>query len=239
MSSNSDKTIRVATTAAGAALAYYGFKKGGVAGTIVGVVGAGLATSSAAAVAGVAHAREVREVVEVKASPTDAYNMWSCFENFPRFMQNVLEVRKTGERTWRWTVEGPLGKRLEWDAELTRSRPEKLIAWRSTTADVPNSGAVHFEPTPRGTRVFVVMTFGQPAGPIGALVAKVTGGDPRSMVRACLRRFKQLIEAVETAQDVQRYKPKRIGSIEEIEKVVIPRTGDMKKTSSRRRPILF
>ena len=202
---NSDKTVRVATAAAGAALAYYGFKKGGVAGTIVGVVGAGLATSSAAA--GAASEREVREVVEVKASPADAYEMWSRFEELPRLLRNVSEVRRTGERTWRWMAKGPLGRRVEWDAELIRSRPGRLIEWRSITEDFPNSGAVHFEPTPRGTRVFVVMKFARPAGPIGALVEKMMGRDPRSMVRAALRRFKRSIEAGKAAQAEQLYLP--------------------------------
>jgi uncharacterized membrane protein len=197
--SNNERAAQVATAAAGAALALYGFKKGGITGTIVGVMGAGIATKTIASVAGVpitsaSTPREVREVVEVAASREEAYEMWSRLEDFPRFMANVSEVRKTGDRTYRWTVEGPLGQRIEWDAEVTHSLPGQLIAWRSTNADVPNSGEVRFEATQHGTRVLVIMRYGQTAGPIGALVARLTGSDPKAMVQQDLHRFKRLIE---------------------------------------------
>ncbi|HKY06267.1 MAG TPA: SRPBCC family protein [Blastocatellia bacterium] len=199
-----ERVAQVAAAAAGAALAYYGFKKGGVTGTIVGVMGAGIATTTIATAAGAqvgpASQREVRQVVEVMASPEEAYKMWSRFEDFPRFMANVVEVRKTGANTWRWVAEGPLDDQIEWDSELTADRPGKIIAWRSTTPGVPNSGEVLFEPTEHGTRVLVVMRYGQAAGPIGALVDRVTGSGPESVVRQYLRRFKQLIEAGPVAQ---------------------------------------
>ena len=184
--------------AAATALATYGFKIGGVVGAAVGIVGAGLTATELAAAAGMPltpTSHEVRETIEVMASPEQAYEVWSRFEEFPRFMANALEVRKTGERALHWVVEGPLGQRIEWDAKIAASEPGEFIAWRSTTADINNSGEVHFERTKRGTRVLVVMTFGQPIGPIGAVVAKVTGSDPQRGVRQDLRSFKRLIEA--------------------------------------------
>jgi uncharacterized membrane protein len=210
---DNDKKSHMVKAAAATALAAYGFKKGGFVGTAVGIVGASLTATEIAAAAGVmlvpAAPREVRQAIEVMTSPEDAYAVWSRFESFPSFMQNVIEVRKTGDRTWHWVVEGPLGQRIEWDAEVTANQPGKLISWRSTTADVDNSGEVRFEPTEHGTRVFVFMTFGQPVGPIGAAVAKVTGSDPQKMVREDMRRFKRLIEAGETARVVQLWKPEK------------------------------
>ena len=208
-----DKTSHVVKAAAATALAAYGFKKGGIVGTTVGIVGASITATEIAAAAGVSLVpstpREVRQAIEVMATPEKAYEMWSRFEAFPSFMQNVIEVRKTGDRTFHWVVEGPLGQRIEWDAEVTVNEPGKFIGWRSTTADIDNSGAVRFEPTEHGTRVFVLMTFNQPVGPIGAVVAKVTGSDPQKMVRQDLRRFKQLIEAGEIARVVQLWKPEK------------------------------
>ncbi|MGA9773538.1 MAG: SRPBCC family protein [Blastocatellia bacterium] len=208
-----DKTSHVVKAAAATALAAYGFKRGGIVGTTVGIVGASITATEIAAAAGVSilpsTPREVNQAVEVMASPEKAYEMWSRFEAFPSFMQNVIEVRRTGDRTWHWVVEGPLGQRIEWDAEVTVNEPGRFIAWRSTTADVDNNGAVRFEPTEHGTRVFVFMTFNQPAGPIGAVVAKVTGSDPQKMVRQDLRRFKQLIEAGEIARVVQLWNPEK------------------------------
>jgi uncharacterized membrane protein len=197
--SNDGKTFHVVKAAAATALAAYGFKRGGLVGNAVGIVGAGLTASEIAAAAGMPLTsptpHEVRETVEVMASPEEAYKAWSRFEDFPRFMSNVVEVRKTGDRRSHWVVEGPLGQRIEWDAETTTNEPGEFIAWRSTTPDIDNSGEVRFERTPHGTRILVVMTFGPTVGPIGAVVAKVTGSAPQSLVRQDLRRFKQLIEA--------------------------------------------
>lgn len=196
--------------AAATALAAYGFKKGGLVGAAVGVVGAGLTATELAAAAGMpltSYPCEVRQNIEVKASPEEAYNIWSRFDEFPRFMANVIEVRKTGERTTHWIVEGPLGQSIEWDARITANEPGEFIAWRSTTADIDNSGQVHFEPTARGTRVLVVMTFGQPTGPIGAVVSKIIGSDPDDIVREDLRRFKQLIETGKVARALQTGRP--------------------------------
>jgi uncharacterized membrane protein len=89
---NNDKATHVLKAAAATALAAYGFKRGGLVGTAIGIVGAGLGATEIAAVAGVPLAesapREVRETVDVQASPEEAYEIWSCFEDFPRFMRN-------------------------------------------------------------------------------------------------------------------------------------------------------
>ena len=203
--SNNDKTMQVATAAAGAAIAYLGFRKGGVIGNTVAVVGTSIAATSIAAASGIAlsPACEVRQSIDVMASPEDAFEMWSRFEDFPRFMENVIGVRKTGDRTYHWTIEGPLGERIEWDAEVINMQPGRLISWRSTTAEVNNRAEIRFEPTRHGTRVLVVMNYDQPIGPIGKVVAKVTGGDPDELVRQDLRRFKQLIETGEVTGVVQ------------------------------------
>src|SRR5918912_1028058 len=99
MSSN-EKTIQVAAAAAAAALAFFGFKKGGVAGATVGIMGAGIVATSIAAAAGLPVVsntpREVRETLEVMASPQEAFQTWSRFEDFPRFMSSVVDVRRTG-----------------------------------------------------------------------------------------------------------------------------------------------
>jgi uncharacterized membrane protein len=212
---NNKKTLHVVRAAAATALAAYGFKRGGVVGTAVGIVGAGLTAGELVAATGMplTHSTpiEVRQSIEVMASPEEAYGIWSHFGEFPRFMANVVEVRKTGDRTWHWVVEGSLGQHVEWDAEMTADEPGEYIAWRSTTAGIDDGGEVHFERTEHGTHVLVIMTFGQPVGPIGAVVAKVSGGAPDALVRQDLRRFKQLIEAGGFAQASGPSDPGRMG----------------------------
>src|SRR3954463_15260954 len=108
---NNDKATHVLKVAVATALAAYGFKRGGLVGTAIGIVGAGLGATEIAAVAGVPLAEsapiEVRETVDVRATPEAAYEIWSRFEGFPRFMRNVIEVRRTSANTWHWSIEGP------------------------------------------------------------------------------------------------------------------------------------
>lgn len=190
---------RVMKAAAATALAAYGFKKGGLVGKAIGIVGAGLGATEIAAAAGVPLAqsapREVRETIDVTASPEEAYHFWSRFEDFPRFMSKVIDVRPASANTWHWTVEGPLSQPIEWDARIVADVPGKLIAWRSTTAGMDNRAEVRFERTANGTRVLVFMRSALPAGPIGTIVAWLTKGDPGMKLRQDLRRFKQQIEA--------------------------------------------
>ncbi len=44
-------------------------------------------------------AQRVHESIEVEAPFETVFRYWSNFENFPNFMQNVEEVRMTGENT--------------------------------------------------------------------------------------------------------------------------------------------
>lgn len=203
-----DTAMRVMKAATATALAAYGFKKGGLVGKAIGIVGAGLGATEIAAVAGVPLAqsapREVRESIDVMASPEKAYHFWSRFEDFPSFMSKVIDVRQTSAKTWRWTVEGPLGQPVEWDARVIADVPGKLIAWRSTTAGMANRAEVRFERTANGTRVLVFMRNALPAGPLGAIVAWLTKGDPGMRVQQDLRRFKQQIEAGDGARAAQR-----------------------------------
>ena len=72
------------------------------------------------------------------------YNQWTQFEEFPRFMEGVEEVRQLDDAHQHWrAVVG--GKTKEWDAELVEQVPDQRIAWRSTSG-APNAGTVSFIP---------------------------------------------------------------------------------------------
>ncbi|HST19605.1 MAG TPA: hypothetical protein VLR90_00670, partial [Blastocatellia bacterium] len=75
--SENDKKSHVVKAAAATALAAYGFKKGGIVGTTVGIVGASITATEIAAAAGVSLVpstpREVQQAIEVMASPEEAY----------------------------------------------------------------------------------------------------------------------------------------------------------------------
>ena len=95
---------------------------------------------------------------EVEAPVAQVYAYWRDFSNFPSFMPDVQEVTVTGPATSHWKVSGPLGKSVEWDAEITEDVPNERISWRSLEgASVRHAGTVRFVPAPgdRGTEVRV------------------------------------------------------------------------------------
>jgi uncharacterized membrane protein len=146
--------------------------------------------------------RMSRSVV-VNRTPEALYRFWHDFENFPRFMYHLRDVRTIGETTSHWVANGPADSRVEWDAEITADTPNELIAWRSVEgADVENSGIVQFErrPSGRGTIVRVEIEYRPPGGAAGALVARLFNESPEQQIYDDLHRMKQLIETGEVVR---------------------------------------
>ena len=67
----------------------------------------------------------------VDAPVERVYEFWNEFENFPRFMSHVHEVRRIGPDRTHWVVAGPGGTPIEWDAVVTRRVPNEEIGWRT------------------------------------------------------------------------------------------------------------
>ena len=84
----------------------------------------------------------VEESVEVEVPVRTAYNQWTQFEEFPRFMEGVESIRQLDDTHLHWTAE-IAGARREWDAEITEQRPDERVAWRSTSGTT-NAGVVTF-----------------------------------------------------------------------------------------------
>ena len=140
--------------------------------------------------------------VTINRAPADLYRFWRDFQNLPRFMPHLSSVRVDTARHSHWVAQGPAGTTVEWDAEITDDRPDALIAWRSLAgADVDHAGSVRFEAAPggRGTFVRVCMEYHPPGGALGTVVATLFGEEPGQHMHEGLRRFKQLMEAGETA----------------------------------------
>jgi uncharacterized membrane protein len=133
----------------------------------------------------------VQEETTVDVPVRTAYDQWTQFEEFPKFMDSVHEIRQLDDKRLHWKAD-VLGKPIEWNAEIVEQIPDKRIAWRSTTG-TPNSGVVRFESLgPMRTKIVLEMTY-TPEGPVEAV------GDAMGAVsleaRGNLKRFKEMIEA--------------------------------------------
>ncbi len=140
-------------------------------------------------------AQRIHESIEVQAPLRDVFVYWSNFQNFPRIMRNVEEVRATGPDTTRWRVKGPLGKTIEYDARTTEMDPTRGIAWQSVEGEVENSGQVRFEEVAVDrTRIEVTMNYADPpGGKVGEVVAEVIY-NPEREVREDLENFASRVE---------------------------------------------
>src|SRR4051812_23255494 len=96
--------------------------------------------------------------IEVNVPASTAYNQWTQFEDFPRFMEGITEVRQLDDTHLHWCADVG-GKRKEWDAEITEQIPDKRIAWRSVSG-APNGGVVTFHRISDDvTRIMVQMEY--------------------------------------------------------------------------------
>jgi uncharacterized membrane protein len=176
-----------------------------LAGGVV-LLGAGLAYAAARALSKpegeVARDVHIETSIAIDRSPEELYAFWRDFTNLPVFMMNLESVTLLDSVRSHWIANGPLGKRVEWDAEVYNDKENELIAWRSLeNADVLNAGSVRFEAGPEGHGTFVRVTvnYNPPAGAIGASLAKFLGAEPQQLIKEDLRRLKQMMEAGEMA----------------------------------------
>jgi uncharacterized membrane protein len=86
---------------------------------------------------------KITKSVEVDVPVTTAYNQWTQFEDFPRFMEGVESVRQLDDKTLEWKAE-IAGVERSWRAEIVDQIPDRRISWRSTSG-TRNNGIVTFE----------------------------------------------------------------------------------------------
>jgi uncharacterized membrane protein len=137
----------------------------------------------------------IQRWTDVAVPVNKAYDAWTQWEEWPKFMHRVLEVKPAeddddggdkihySEKIWFWT--------REWDGEITDQRKNDRIAWK-TDSGMQHSGIVSFHKLDDNlTRVMVDMDF-FPTG----LVEKMASGMRfvKRAVQADLARFKAYVE---------------------------------------------
>src|SRR5688572_23434585 len=123
--------------AAGGALAVYGLSRRDTTGAVTGLIGAGLLTRAITnmettrlvGVGGGRRAIDVQKTLTIHAPVEEVFRFWSHYENFPRFMTRIREVRDNGNGRSHWVADGPAGSAVAWDAEITRFEPNRILAW--------------------------------------------------------------------------------------------------------------
>ncbi len=136
--------------------------------------------------------QRLKKTIEVKAPLSNAYNQWTQFEEFPRFMSAIRSVHQEDDTHLRWSARFWGGVDEQWKVEITEQEPDSHISWRSVSGTV-NAGTIFFDDIGEGlTRVRLAMIY-DPEGFVENL------GDALGMVNRgvdnALRGFKGFIEA--------------------------------------------
>jgi len=144
-----------------------------------------------------------KQSIDVDASAHSAYEQWSLFEELPRFMEGVQEVRRLTNARLKWVAD-ICGERVEWYGKVTEDVTDRRLAWESDEGLV-NSGVVTFEQLgPNKTRVTLEIEHDEEriaeaiAGRLAAGLGAVTED---------LETFKEMIEDQESEKGIEHQRP--------------------------------
>ena len=73
----------------------------------------------------------VERAITISAPREQVYRYWRDLTHLPSFMRHLESVTIADGRRSHWVARAPLGRHVEWDAEITDNRPDEFIAWRS------------------------------------------------------------------------------------------------------------
>src|SRR5678816_2316915 len=106
----------------------------------------------------------IQKSIEVNVPVKTAYNQWTQFEEFPKFMEGIEQVKQINDKRLHWKA-NIAGKAEEWDAEITEQIPDQRIAWTSKGGAM-NTGLVIFSPLSDAKSKLTLQMEYVPNGPI-------------------------------------------------------------------------
>jgi uncharacterized membrane protein len=133
----------------------------------------------------------VEQSIDIDVPVHVAYDQWTQFESFPKFMDGIEEVRQIDDTHLHWRAEIG-GHVVEWDAAITEQLPDERIAWRSTDGTA-NAGVVTFHHISDDKSRVMVQIEHESDG-VMEKVGSALGADSRQ-VKNSLERFKELVES--------------------------------------------
>ncbi|MCZ2815753.1 SRPBCC family protein [Modestobacter sp. VKM Ac-2984] len=134
----------------------------------------------------------VEKSIDVDVPIRQAYDQWTQFESFPKFMNGVERITQLDDRHTHWVTKIG-GVEREFDAEITEQHPDERVAWKSTDGEAKHAGVVTFHKISDNTTRVMVQLDWEPQGVVEKVGAAV-GVDDRQ-ISADVKRFKEFIES--------------------------------------------
>jgi uncharacterized membrane protein len=133
----------------------------------------------------------ITEFVDVTVPVSTAYNQWTQFESFPRFMDGVEEIRQLDDTHTHWKIR-VAGATREFDATITEQNPDERVAWTSDSGPT-HAGVITFHRIDEDTTRVTAQMDIDPDGFVENIADK-TGVLDRK-VKGDMERFKAFIES--------------------------------------------
>ncbi len=141
---------------------------------------------------------QIRTSTFVSAEPETCYRRWRRLENLPYFLDYISAVDVISPSRSLWMTHPIAGHVLQWETEITRDVPGKIIGWRSMPGSaVKTAGSIRFEEVPGGTLVTITMKYRTTANFVGRALMMALGRDPETQMQGMLQRFKEAVETEE------------------------------------------
>ena len=134
---------------------------------------------------------ELQESIDVEVPVRVAYNQWTQFESFPKFMSGVESITQTSDTRTHWVISVD-GVKREFDAEITEQTPDERVAWKSTDGST-HAGVVTFHRLAEGRSRLMLQLDTEPEGLVEKAADKL--GFLKRQAKGDLERFKSFIES--------------------------------------------
>jgi uncharacterized membrane protein len=135
-------------------------------------------------------ASQIEESIVIEVPARVAYNQWTQFEEFPRFMQGVSDVEQIDDRRLHWKAE-IAGQAREWDAEICEQIPDRRIAWKSFGGPTEGGAVTFHRLSDDSCKLMLQMNY-SPNGAAEQLGEAL--GVVRRRIRGDLDRFRDFVE---------------------------------------------
>jgi uncharacterized membrane protein len=132
------------------------------------------------------------ETVDVEVPVDIAYNTWTKFEDFPKFLNAVESVTQVSDALTEWKVKVG-GVEREFEAKITEQHPSERVAWNSTGGQVDHAGVITFHRLEDDRTRLTVQLDWEAKGVLENLGAAL-GVDNRA-IKNELKHFKDFVEA--------------------------------------------
>jgi uncharacterized membrane protein len=136
------------------------------------------------------NANDKQQSIDVDVPVRVAYDQWTQFEEFPRFMDGVSSITQLQDDRLHWVVD-IAGVTREFDTTITEQIPDERVAWAATSGP-SHAGVVTFHRLDDDrTRVTLQMDF-EPEGFLETVGDKL--GFVSGRLAGDLKNFKSFIE---------------------------------------------